>query len=60
MNTGTVDDAWTAAERFMSLAEELLRLADGGSLYDHRKQTAALRRASMELTRALSDMRRPS
>ena len=59
MTKSKIAEAITLAERFCKVAAEALvkHVADmnaGGS-----KQSAALRRASMDLTRALADMRRP-
>jgi hypothetical protein len=59
MNVQTIDDAYRAAKQFMEMAENLIHVADGGSFYYLPRQTGALRRASMDLTRALADMRRP-
>ena len=60
MNTETLNAACKAAdvflERAMALATEW---ADGGDTYSPPKLSGALRRASMDLTRALADLRRP-
>lgn len=71
MNRNTVNDARDAAIRFLDRANALLK--DKGFDPDYTKRdklapddispnvkTAALRRASMDLTRDLAAMRRPS
>lgn len=59
MRTSALDDAIAEARRFLERASALkVRLrndADG----IHPKETGALRRSSMDLTRALADLRRP-
>ena len=54
--------AQKAADRFMKCAYEVLRSEDAlvlGCPIGPSKRTGALRRASMDLTRALSEMRKP-
>lgn len=66
MNTQTIDTAVAEAKRFLQRVEEL-KLAEeatlqaGRNIYysTHSKQKGALRRASMDLSRALADLRRP-
>ncbi len=52
------------ARRFLSRADTLLGSmmnndAEIPSKYDHPKESGAVRRASMDLTRALADYRKP-
>jgi hypothetical protein len=54
MRKGNVEIAASAARQFLERAH--LALAHG---MDSPKYTGALRRASMELTRALAEMRKP-
>ena len=59
MNARTLQAAITEAERFLDLARELQsEIANG--YYNGSKGPGATRRASMELTRALADLRRPT
>ncbi len=51
--------AITEAERFLDLARELQPKCANG-YYNGSKVSGATRRASMELTRALADLRRPT
>jgi len=56
MNTRTLQAAIAEAERFLDLARELqTEQAD----FTGSRITGATRRASMDLTRALADLRRP-
>jgi hypothetical protein len=50
------------AKRFLARVKELkAAVSDAdGSLWSNPKETGAVRRASMDLTRALSAMRKPS
>jgi len=60
MRTSALDEAIAEARRFLeraSAVKEALR-ADR-FLNNHPKETGALRRSSMDLTRALADLRRP-
>ena len=62
MNTRTLTTAIAAAERFLDLARELQAQA-GHADWIYVTGTAAsgaTRRASMDLTRALADLRRPA
>jgi hypothetical protein len=64
MKTIRLSQAITEARRFLERAEpyctdlEIHGLED--SRYEDGKQTAAIRRASLDLTRALADLRRPA
>lgn len=66
MNTSTLRKAIKEANRFLELAAQLEReyivqeKRSEGWAYASPKTTGAVRRASMELTRALAEMRRPS
>ena len=59
MNSDKLRIAVAEAERFLSKASELQA---NPPEYDFvgTKETGAVRRASMDLTRALADLRRPS
>ena len=61
MRESTLLAAVRAAERFLESAEAArLRIAsDGMLLITGCKETAEVKRASMDLSRALSEMRRP-
>lgn len=68
MNKVAIDDAYELARKFMERVD-LLRSAEKGNYreidghiysYDSPRHRGAVRRASMDLTRALADMRRPS
>ena len=74
MRTSALENAMAEARRFLARAEELrdlaraskdpvMELADQGhvdaGLYDWPAQQGAVRRASMDLTRALARLRRP-
>jgi hypothetical protein len=59
MNARTLKAAITEAERFLDLARELQPECANG-YYNGSKVSGATRRASMELTRALADLRRPT
>lgn len=67
MNAQSVQDAMEAATTFLKKAENVLdeverRKGDKGysSVFYGSKETGALRRASMDLTRALADLRKPN
>ncbi len=45
--------------RRLNVIEEAIAKGTAASLSDQPRETGALRRQSMELTRALADMRRP-
>lgn len=61
MNLETLETAMQEAERFLERARTLQQLVppDRPWLCDHRKASGAVRRASMDLTRALTELRRP-
>ena len=60
MNTRTLQTAIAEAERFLDLARELQSEQRGAAVYfTGSRITGATRRASMDLTRALADLRRP-
>lgn len=52
-----IETAVSEAKRFIKRANELKLVEDGPYSYNPR-ESGALRRASMDLTRALADMRR--
>ena len=60
MTTDSITDAVFAAKAFLRAAERLAAMI-GSDEYpvSGTKYTGALRRASMDLTRALAEMRRP-
>ena len=61
MNTRTLQVAIAEAERFLALARELRSEVGSASGYFHgTRASGATRRASMDLTRALADLRRAS
>jgi hypothetical protein len=60
MNTNTIKTAEAEAKRFLAAVAKVKSLGVESSLYSYPKETGAMRRASMDLTRALSEMRRPS
>jgi|LakMenEpi03Aug12_release.lakeMendotaPanAssembly.Ray.scaffolds.fasta_scaffold4476772_1 hypothetical protein len=62
MNTRTLQAAIAEAERFLDLARELQaqqRNGNGNVYFTASKATGATRRASMDLTRVLAELRRP-
>lgn len=63
MNTQTLQAAIADAERFLDLARKLQieqrAGGSGGGYFTASRITGATRRASMDLTRALADLRRP-
>ena len=59
MNPRTLKAAIAEAERFLNLARELQPECANG-FYIGSKVSGATRRASMDLTRALADLRRPT
>lgn len=65
MNRETIDEAVACAERFLAKVKELpkprpYKSGDDTLLDDNfPKQQGAIRRASMDLTRALAEMRKP-
>jgi hypothetical protein len=60
MNKETLDKSITVASRFLAEARALRQAVelDGESIYGTRR-SGAVKRASMDLTRALTDLRRP-
>lgn len=63
MRTDRLSQAITEARRFLRRAEpyctELEARGLEDSRYEDAKKTAAIKRASMDLTRALADLRNP-
>lgn len=68
MNRIKLETAVAEAKRFLERVEALKRESGGdprsvlaltGHYYSYQKQTAAVRRASMDLTRALAELRKP-
>jgi hypothetical protein len=61
MTPETVSVAIAEAKRFLKRAAiiRFSELEHGGRYISRSKETGALRRASMELTRALAEMRKP-
>jgi hypothetical protein len=62
MNIETLNRAISEAERFLKSAKEVQQQAEHTSWgwITGTRYSAACKRASMDLTRALSDLRRPS
>jgi len=58
MNAETLAIAKREAKRFLAALEKVAR--EESSFYVGTRATGELRRASMDLTRALADLRRPS
>lgn len=60
MNKRTIDEAEAMAKRFLEKMADFKRERDLiKCIYGCPKESGALRRASMDLTRALAEMRRP-
>ena len=65
MNTIQINTAIAEAERFLDRAKDALARHDAGRHFPEMdylassRESGALRRASLDLTRALADMRRP-
>ena len=60
MNKAKLETAMYEARRFLQKAAVLHELkTHSGQYYYASKESGALRRASMDLTRALSDLRKP-
>lgn len=59
MNPDCLTDAIIEAERFLAFAAKLQDAAEarGDRIYAGSKESAAVRRASLDLSRALSDLR---
>ncbi|WP_037473865.1 hypothetical protein [Sphingobium sp. ba1] len=60
MNAASIKKARDEAKRFMALVQPALDHEEGEARIWPSPARSALRRASMDLTRALADMRRPS
>jgi hypothetical protein len=60
MNFKTLQAAITETERFLKLAKELQEESQSSSWIMPGRISGATRRASMDLTRALADLRRPT
>jgi hypothetical protein len=58
MNAKALRAAVTEAKRFLSKAHDAIEMIEAGEHHDGRRN-GAVKRASMDLTRALADMRRP-
>ncbi len=62
MNIPDIDAAVAEARRFIERAETLMaamqKTAPRAYISDHPRESGAVRRASMDLTRALAEMRR--
>lgn len=60
MNRDTLDAAIADAEKFLTYAHQLCQeLDDEAGAYPGAKIRGQVRRASMDLTRSLADLRRP-
>lgn len=61
MNLGTVNEAIAEARRFIKRAEDWKRAEaeKAKTYYSNPKESGAVRRASMDLARALATMRKP-
>ena len=65
MNRGSMGDAREAAERFINALDRLEEREETDDYFRRYmniigfKETAAVRRASLDLSRALTEMRRP-
>ena len=60
MNITTIKVAEREAKRFLAAAKATEAVATPGGQVWGSKESGALRRASMDLTRALAEMRKPS
>lgn len=60
MSAASIKKARDEAKRFMALVQPALDHKEGEARIWPSPDCSALRRASMDLTRALADMRRPS
>lgn len=58
MKSDTLRAAIKEAGRFLERAKDLENSGHRGGYYDQQVQTAAVWRASLDLTRALADLRR--
>lgn len=59
MNVTTIKSAEREAKRFLAAAKATQDAHPSGQIWGS-KESGALRRASMDLTRALAEMRKPS
>lgn len=59
MRDTQLETAVAEAKRFIERVEALKRAEANESDYNHPRESGAVRRASMDLTRALADLRRP-
>lgn len=61
MNNETLNTAGIEAQRFLRAIESLKTAEQGNkaNYYTNPKESGAVRRASMDLTRALAQMRKP-
>lgn len=57
MKTESIDKAIAEAKRFIEKASELKKVAVGKTGYLYPKESGAVKRASMDLTRTLADLR---
>ena len=62
MNAKTVKAAIAEAHRFLEAAKAWEKRLGNGEMteYEPSRESGAVKRASMDLTRALADMRKPS
>jgi hypothetical protein len=60
MNRKSVDKALAEARRFLAIAKTAREEFPEFEFYSPTKQGGNLKRASMDLTRALAEMRRPN
>lgn len=58
MRKERIDRVYSECKRLMERIDEL-RDVSGGSCNPYPRESGAVRRASMDLTRALADMRKP-
>ena len=59
MDFQKINEARKEAAEFIKRADAVIQIGMTQNIYDHPVETGALRRQSMELTRALAKMRRP-
>lgn len=60
MQDDKVKSAVAEAKRFLKAAEAWRKASEAHGYYYCPRESGALRRASMDLTRALADMRKPA
>ena len=58
MKRDTVDHAVNEARRFLKAVEDLHKRESGEYYYNSPRESGSVKRASMDLTRALADLRR--